>query len=48
MSGGARETYCTWTTKRHARFEVSGHSVTGDRATNSKGAGWEYASIDSR
>lgn len=29
-------------TKRHARFQQPGHAVTGDRTTNSKGAGWEY------
>ena len=29
-------------TKRHARFERPGHAVTGDRTTNSRGAGWEY------
>jgi transposase InsO family protein len=29
-------------TKRHARFERPGHAVTGDRTTNSSGAGFEY------
>ena len=28
--------------KRHARFVVPGHAVTGDRTRNSAGAGWEY------
>jgi transposase InsO family protein len=32
-------------TKRHARFVVPGHAVTGDRTTNSKGAGFEYAHV---
>jgi transposase InsO family protein len=29
-------------TKRHARFERPGHAVTGDRTSNSKGAGFEF------
>ena len=32
-------------TKRHARFEVPGHAVTGDRATNSAGAGFEHVHV---
>ncbi len=29
--------------KRYARFERPGHAVTGDRTTNSRGAGYSYA-----
>ncbi len=32
-------------TKRHARFVVPGHAVTGDRTKNSKGAGFEYVHV---
>ena len=32
-------------TKRHARFEVPGHAVTGDRTRNSAGAGWEWVHV---
>ena len=32
-------------TKRHARFEIPGHAVTGDRTRNSAGAGWEYVHV---
>jgi transposase InsO family protein len=32
-------------TKRHARFVVPGHAVTGDRTQNSAGAGWEYVHV---
>jgi transposase InsO family protein len=31
--------------KRHARFVVPGHAVTGDRTTKSKGAGFEYVHV---
>ena len=31
--------------KRHARFVVAGHAVTGDRTQNSAGAGWEYVHV---
>ena len=31
--------------KRHARFVVPGHAVTGDRTRNSAGAGWEYVHV---
>ena len=30
-------------TKRYARFDRPGHAVTGDRTTNSRGAGYSYA-----
>ena len=32
-------------TKRHSRFVKPGHAVTGDRTTNSKGAGFEYVHV---
>ncbi len=32
-------------TKRHARFVVPGHALTGDRTQNSAGAGWEYVHV---
>jgi len=31
--------------KRHARFVVPGHAVTGDRSQSSAGAGWEYVHV---
>ncbi len=31
--------------KRHARFVVPGHAATGNRAQNSRGAGWEYVHV---
>jgi len=31
--------------KRHARFSVPGHAVTGDRTQNSAGAGFEYVHV---
>jgi len=31
--------------KRHARFVVPGHAVTGDRTQNSAGAGFEYVHV---
>jgi len=31
--------------KRHARFAVPGHAVTGDRTQNSAGAGFEYVHV---
>ncbi len=31
--------------KRHARFAVPGHAVTGDRTQKSAGAGWEYVHV---
>ena len=32
-------------TKRHARFVVPGHAVTGERTTKSKGAGFEWVHV---
>jgi transposase InsO family protein len=32
-------------TKRHARFVVPGHAVTGERTTKSRGAGFEYVHV---
>lgn len=32
-------------TKRHSRFELPGHAVTGDRTTKSRGAGFEFVHV---